>query len=294
MLSAKWSGKLFRLLPCIVLAFVLAGCATTGDDQLASTVYQTHRVVKKLETDLTDGVSKLNVTAADLNAQVGQTDTEIRRLQGLMEEQQQRLTDIQNQVADLKRTLYRQSGLSESSGTVGPPPSGILPSSGVAPIAGTPAPSEMDGGAAGITPPAPAASGNSDAAVQAYTDAQRKYIAQDYEGALRAYEDYVLRFPSADYAPYAQFWAADCYMKLADARKDAALYEKSIQEFDKVVTNYPQSTKKQLAKLQQARAYRQMGQADKAKQILQTIMQEQPASPEADQARTLLMEMGSN
>ncbi|MBM3289820.1 MAG: hypothetical protein FJY92_06675, partial [Candidatus Hydrogenedentes bacterium] len=64
---------------------LVAGCTTTGGDQMANSVYATHRIVQKIDTDLSARVDKLNQTAADLTAKVDASDQATRQLQSMME-----------------------------------------------------------------------------------------------------------------------------------------------------------------------------------------------------------------
>ena len=76
------------------LVLLAAGCATTGGDQMANSVYATHRIVQKLDTDMSARVDKLNQTAADLSAKVDASDQATRQLQSMMEENQAKLNAL--------------------------------------------------------------------------------------------------------------------------------------------------------------------------------------------------------
>jgi tol-pal system protein YbgF len=307
-----------KVLTVLGLAVVVAGCATTGGSQFQNTVYDTHRRVVKLEQDLGGSVTKLNETAAELTARVDQSDQATRRLQTLIEENQAQLQTIQRQLSDLMNKLYRQGGYT-----------GTTPSPSAAPAAGgvvieAPGPSgsaqtvespvervelEVAEAPAGESvainvsptpaeatpaPPAPGASapeggtgGSGGDADESYRRAQRTYANEDYAAARGQFQEFLQQHPGSELGANAQFWLGKCYLNLDQ-------YNEAIGEFEKVRTSFPSDSKVPFAMHNEAVAYSRLGQTDRAKELLQEVVEKYPRNPAADQAQTDLKKLQGN
>jgi len=111
---------------CAVAAVLIAaGCETTGGNQLQTTVYDTHRRMVKLDKELEESVGRLNESTANLLARVDASDEQTRTLQGLIEENQQKLDTLSKELRDMRTTLYRHWGLTVSGGP--PVPRDVVP-----------------------------------------------------------------------------------------------------------------------------------------------------------------------
>lgn len=291
-----------RLAAALALAVLLTGCATTGGNQLSNTVNATYKTVRQLDASLGDTVQQLNTTAADLNQKVNDSDQELRRLQGLVQENQQRLRQMQAKIDRLESNLARVHGWT-SAPPAGSPPPGIMPG------AATPGETseavteqaavqetDVDGLDSGLSPSAetatddaytpPAAPANN--AIAAYQQAQRAYMSGDYDAALKLYDEYLDRFPTAEHASDAQFWKAQCYLKLGEENKDADLYENAVSEFQTLRSNYPSSRKIPFAMHNQAVVYGRLGQTTRAIGLFEELIRQYPLSAEAESAKSMV------
>lgn len=280
-----------------VTVLLAAGCATTGGDQMANSVYATHRIVQKLDTDLSGRIEKLNQTAADLSAKVDASDQATRQLQSMMEENQAKLNALQKNLDRLSQAVYRQFGLTPGTGSgveIGPgriePPAGVAPSPG-ADIPGTSLPPAPAPGVVETTPPQTATStsvsdpSGSNAAAD-YKKASEVYMNDNYQEALRLYTEFLQKYPTSDIASTAQFWKASCYQKLGQ-------WEQAVREYDVVRQSYPTAKKVPLAMLNQADCYLRLGQQQRAVDLLKDLSTNPRYSTDAasEQARAKLKEL---
>lgn len=294
----------------VVIFGLCAGCATP-DGNMSNSVYATHRIVKNIEKDIGPNVTKLNETAAELVAKVEASDQENRRLRSVIEENQSKIDRLQRELSALTAVIYRQFGLTQTragfsgGGTATAPPAQVLPPPGASsnlpassqPIAQTtppggslinqPPPTQPP---TAITPtavppavtPEPAVS--SETAEIDYISAQKAFIDESYDEALRRYTEYLTRYPDGDSAHNAQFWKAESYRRLGQ-------YENAIREFEYLEQRYGNTSDKgklPLAMMKRAESYIDLGQPERASEILRALIEQYPMSGVVDGAKSRL------
>lgn len=94
---------------------------------------------------------------------------------------------------------------------------------------------------------------------------------EDATGALRAF---LAKYPRHDYADNAQYW-------LGEARYAQRDYPRALAEFRKVIETYPRGNKVPDALLKVAYCYQAMGQAEKARAVLEQVVTLYPRSEPA-------------
>jgi len=294
----KTINRTTTALSTFLAIFMLTGCAMTGaSDQLETTVIDTHRRIVRLDNNLEDSVEKLNTTTAELIARLNETDTQMRRLTSLVEENQVKLDRLLSDLNELKATVYRQWNLTGGAGYAPPvdsvdsrPGEVVIERPGTPTV--TPPPQQPartippDDAAAADEPATPTPSGYGDPAVQ-YQQAQRSYANEEYAQALQQFEAFLTRYPDSEFSANAQFWKAKCLLNLGR-------YQDSISEFEKVPARFPQSTKVPFALHNQAVAHSRLGQADAAIALLEKVIDQYPVSPAADQAISDLQTLKGN
>lgn len=272
----------------------LAGCATTGGSQIESSIYDTHRMVKGLDTNLQPSIERLNQTAAGLDARVTSTDEQTRRLQGLVEENQVRLDDLQRKLDEVRQMVARATGSSVSpappppavsgsgpqeefsmrGGTTAPPAAGgvtPLPPEAAPPIASVPEPT-------GTLDPMPSQALSGGNATADYEKAITAYRNENYREAIQQFDDYMKRYPDNQYCANSQYWKAYSYAKLKE-------FEPAIREFEKMRALYPNDQKIPLAMYNQAAAHSNLGQIAETKALLQRLIAQYPDDAAAQAAR---------
>ena len=275
------------------MAIVLAACGTVsgGGAQLENTVYDSHRRIVKLDQQLEGSVTKLNETTAELIARVNQSDQQVRTLQSIIEENQVKIDRLQKTLDNLAVTIHRSLNLS-------------LPDTGRVPVGG-PSEVEVEGvrvspppGPAGLPPSAAAvpgvtAPGTPTPSVPAgdpetdYQIAQKSYANEDYALALEQFGAYLQRYPNTDLCANAQFWKGYSYFKIEK-------YEEAIAEFERLRTNYPDSTKVPFGMHIQAMAHKALGQTARAVALLKEVVENYPMTPAADSSKTELENLGNS
>ncbi len=299
--------KTVGLTLAVVLLGVLGGCAT-GGSQTSQMIAGTYQIARKLDKDLGSTVSRLNETAAALSSRVEESDQQLRELRGMTEENQRKLDAIKAQLDSLQRVVYNQFGLSAQARAADTAAAGVQPGAPVIEqqptLAGTsgtavtpPAPGSTDSATLTASPGAAAAGMPQTSTVnpvELYQQAQRKLMSDDFEGAYQAFDEYVQKFPNTEYTANAQFWKAEALFRMAERKNDSATYERAIREYETMQNNFRSSTKVPVAMFNQAVAYDRIGQPSRAVEILKKLVQDFPATPAAERARSELQKRGAN
>ncbi|HNZ47939.1 MAG TPA: tol-pal system protein YbgF [Candidatus Hydrogenedentes bacterium] len=117
-----------------------------------------------------------------------------------------------------------------------------------------------------------------------YQQAQRSFANEDYNTALRQFDEYLSQNPSSDLSANALFWKGKCLYSMDR-------YAESIQAFEQLRTNYGTSTKVPFAMHNQAVAHSRLGQLPEAARLMEAVIDQYPTSQAADQARTDLRKL---
>ena len=124
--------------------------------------------------------------------------------------------------------------------------------------------------------------GDQDAGVQdAYMKAFGLFSANNYPGAVEAFEAFIKRYPDSEYAGNAQYWIGECYYTQHS-------FPQALDAFNKVLTNYPKGKKVPDAMLKIGYSFINMNEPAKAKSALQALLDKFPRSQAAVKARERL------
>jgi tol-pal system protein YbgF len=179
-----------------------------------------------------------------------------------------------------------------------PPPSAApptqaapVPAPGAPPIASRPPtspppPPEPSRGAA----PSPSAT-----AEETYQAAYVDFSKGHYALAIPAFREFIRRFPESLLADSAQYAIGECYFSLARAGASSGPADKvkqdleqAVQEFRKVIVNYPRGSKVPTALYKEALALTELKQPALARARLQYLLDHFPQSEEAPLAKERL------
>jgi len=189
---------------------------------------------------------------------------DMRRLQSAMERQEQSIQSLSSQVAELDSRLQRQAEELEQLRQAPQQPQTVSQPAQAAPVqGGTAAPLPVDGSPTEIY-------------LQAFGD----YASGRYQAAVHGFATFLQRFPNNSYASNAQFWLGDCYLNQQQ-------YPQAIQEFERVINEYPNAPKSPDALLKIAIAKLQLGATDEARQAVETLNRRFPKSPATQKAQEL-------
>jgi tol-pal system protein YbgF len=189
---------------------------------------------------------------------------EMRRLNSSLNRQEQAVQKLSQQVAELETRLQQQSEeLDQLRQAPQPTQAGYLPtraaqSQGVA------------------TTPAQGEGSPTEVYLQSFGD----YASGRYQAAIHGFKTFLQRFPNNSYASNAQFWLGDCYFNQQQ-------YPVAIQEFERVLNNYPSAPKSPDALLKIAIAQLQLGATDEALQAIDSLNQRYPKSSATKKAQEL-------
>jgi len=253
-----------------------------GQKDLHTQITQDHTVQKTLIEQASDNVNKLNGTMSGLQKSVQDVqansgtrlDTMSTQVQGLsdnLEEIKSRLGKLNQQLVDLQNSVQsidaRLSGGAPMS--PGGSPNSLPTSSPSGPSGGSLAPS------AG---PAPSAD-------TLYSNGLRDITSGKYDLARSEFQDYLRYYGDTDLASNAQFYLGE----IAYSQKK---YDDAVQEYDKVLTNYPKSFKLAPARLKKGMALIELGQKNAGIKELREVVKRYPGTEEERRARARLKDMG--
>ena len=221
------------------------------------------------------------------------------------------LTTLSNQLDELNSKLDTASrqpraGTPPTSAprTAVPAPPTATPSTSTTPST-TPAPQDSTTPPATAPPtPPPVASRPTTNALQPQDIYQAAYLdfsKGSYALAIAGFREFLRRFPDQALAGAAQYWIGEAHVALARGYANAGqapqateALEQAVQEFRKVLANYPRSDKAPASLYKEALALLELKQTDAAQQRLQYLVETFPQSEESVLARERLAALRSN
>jgi tol-pal system protein YbgF len=249
-----------------------------GQKDLATQVTQDHTVMKTLIEQSNDNVTKLGSTMGSLQKSVqdvqansgARLDTMSTQVQGLsdnLEEIKSRLGKLNQQLVDLQNSVQsidaKLSGSSPSTTTANPT------------AANQPMSASPSNSSAG---PAPSAD-------TLYSNGLRDITSGKYDLARSEFQDYLRYYADTDLASNAQFYLGE----IAYSQKN---FDQAVQEYDKVLSNYPKSFKLAPARLKKGMALIELGQKTSAVRELREVIKRYPGTEEDRRARAKLKDLG--
>jgi tol-pal system protein YbgF len=303
-----------RALLLVLASLLLGGCASVQD----VTGVATQQDLLQLRTEVTIAQQRAQRALGEAEAALAQTQ---RRERERDAETEQRLTALTQRVEALTASLTTLSGqvddLNARLGTASrepraqaPPPTGTArpavpvpatpPASAAAP--GSAAPSS--GPPTSAPPPTampvapPVASRPTTNALQPQDIYQAAYLdfsKGSYALAIAGFREFLRRFPDQALAGAAQYWIGEAHVSLARGHANAGqapqateALEQAVQEFRKVLANYPRSDKAPASLYKEALVLLELKQPDVAQQRLQYLVDTFPQSEESTLARERL------
>ena len=284
------------------VALAGAGCAVFSDDTLQQDVSQLRRDVNSLmvasnrargdaqtpgqsERRYTEQLAESARQTAALSARLDSLGTELNRLSV-------RLDGLSQRVEGLTRQSQSPPRMGAVPGPVAPPPSVAAPPPARPPVSGPAVSGEN--ARASAAPPAGAAT-SAGTPQESYQAAYLDFSRGRYPIAIGAFRDFVRRFPDSPLADSAQYGIGESYFSMARASAAAGQTEKSkqeleqsVQEFRRVLANYPRGSKVPTALYKEALALTELKQTALAQSRLQYLLDHFPQSEEASLAKERL------
>ena len=214
--------------------------------------------------------------------------TEVRELRGQLEEQSHAINQLkQGQrelYLDVDQRLQRiESAPPAEAASPSPQPPTTAPATPVAPTetgASQPAPAPVPA----TTPSDPAAGVDPFAEQQAYQGAFDLLKSARYEDAAAAFTQFIAEYPAGSYADNAQYW-------LGETHYITRRFEPALQEFQRLVSTYPNSRKLTHALLKIGYVHDELGNKAEAEKVLGDLIARYPQSAAAGLARQRLVDI---
>jgi tol-pal system protein YbgF len=275
----------------LVLPFGFLAVLALGAGGCSDATSALEQDVAQLQRDLNALTLSVHRSRGDTDTVVGQID---RRTREQSAEQSKQISSLSTRVDSLSTELTRVAArLDEVSRRLetlsrelasrpGPPgPGGMPPSS----TPTTPRPSSSGG-------PTPE---------QAYQAAYLDFSKGNYPLAIAGFREFVRRYPDATLADQAQYWVGESLFSQARASLAAGQTDKAnreleqaVQEFRKLVLNYPRGERVPTGLYKEALALLELKQTKLAQARLQYLIDNFPQSEEAPLARERLATLGQS
>ena len=120
-----------------------------------------------------------------------------------------------------------------------------------------------------------------------YNNALSDYNGAKYNLAMQEFGDYIKYYGNTDLAGNAQYYIADIEYRQGN-------YQQAVQDYDKVLEQYPSGNKASAAQLKKAYALINIDQRDAGIRGLRALIARYPRSLEAQQARDRLRSLGAS
>ena len=276
----------------LLAVLLLGGCASVQD----VTGVATQQDLLQLRTDVTIAQQRAQRALGEAEAALAQAQRRERERDG---DAERRLAALAERVDALTSSLTTLSGqldelnsrvdaLSRQPRAAAPAPAAPRPPGSVPAV---PTPS---------SPPPPAAAGNRPTtnALQPQDIYQAAYLdfsKGSYALAIAGFREFLRRFPDQGLAGAAQYWIGEAHFSLARGYTNAGqsqqateALEQAVQEFRKVLANYPRSDKAPASLYKEALVLLELKQPAVAEQRLQYLVETFPQSEESALARERL------
>ena len=208
-----------------------------------------------------------SLNVGSLVVQLQQLQEEVRRLNGLVEEQAQEVQRLKEQslerYVDLDRRL---AGAAGQGGVPGNPVDGSI-------VSANPTVSR---GESSITP---LQAGEEAAYQQAYDLVKTR----QFDGAVKGFKEFLAQYPFGRYAPNAHYWLGELYLVL-----DPPEAELARQSFKLLLDQYPGDPKVPDAIYKLGRVHFLKGNRDRSREYLNKVITEYPGHPAAQLAQDFI------
>jgi tol-pal system protein YbgF len=256
-----------------------------GQKDLQTQMTQDHTIQKTLIEQSSDSVGKLGSTMSSLEKSVqdvqansgARLDTMSTQVQGLsdnLEEIKSRLGKVNQQLVDLQNSVQNIDSRISGGAPISTPPANSPSGSSMGPTSN---PSSMPANSAPAGPPP--------SADTLYSNGLRDITSGKYDLARAEFQDYLKYYGDTDLASNAQFYLGE----IAYTQKQ---YDQAIQEYDRVLNNYPKSFKLAPARLKKGMALIELGQKNPGVKELREVVKRYPGTEEERRARAKLKDLG--
>ena len=278
-------NRLLRYCVVVFFAGLLAGCASTSE---TTTIQENLSILNQRQTAIearlqsTEGASR---KSGDLYARTEELQTQIRALNGRIEQLEHKLDQLQRTQASAAQAPAQEPSM---------PPSGTVVMEEAPPSSHPPRPQSQAG--VPSTPPAVEISPRT-GTLSPSPDAQGKNPEQPefdkglhlmqqkkYDDARKEFQGFVSKFPKSGLEESALYYIGECYFLEKH-------YEQAIKAYQQVVDKYPKGGKTAGALLKQGMGWQLMGETTMARIIYTRLVEKFPGTTQAQAAEKKLQQM---
>ena len=289
-------SRLGIFLPLLAGVLAISGCADLvgSDDSLRQDVAQLRQDVNSLMVSAQRSRGEAEAVAQIERRMRDQAAENAKQMDALAA----RIESLNSEVSRLSARLDSVSRKVDASGQQTPPVGSVPPrvsmpfpssSSGTS---SNPAPAETPRGGTTASAESTAQGGS---AQETYQAAYVDFTKGHYELAIPAFREFIRRFPDSPLADSAQYNIGESYFSMArsggssgQADRSRQDLEQAVQEFRKVIVNYPRGSKVPTALYKEALALTELKQPALAQARLQYLLEHFPQSEEAPLAKERL------
>ena len=218
---------------------------------------------------------KLNTENDNLNGKLDASSGQVQSLNDSVDELKTRIAKLEKSISDMQNQLQTMQA---------PPPTAPPTAGGDAGTQNNGAPGAQGPGGAAMNPmPAPA--NQTPPLEQTFQAAVSDFNAGKYPLATSEFQDVIHYYPLDTYAGSAQFYLGE----IAYRQKN---YEDAIKAYNVVLEQFTGNPKASTAQLHKGLALISLNRRDAGVHELRSLIQRHPQTPEAQQARNRLNEMG--
>jgi tol-pal system protein YbgF len=256
-----------RIITKTVIAMVaglgLVGTVVAQDTSKISVEQRLSRMEQLLNSQgLVDLLLKVESLQTELQRLQGQNEEQLHALQELKQRQRDLYIDIDRRLLQLERNAPASGAVGSTSGKA---TSSAVPAATAAATSGAiaTAPTVLEG------------------EQEAYQEAFNLLRELRYDKATVAFRDFLKKYPDGRYAHIAQYWLGEASYAQGD-------FKQAIQDYKKLIDNYPNSPKLAEAMLKIGYSEYELKNTQAAQASLERLIQTYPGTTEAGQAQNLL------
>jgi tol-pal system protein YbgF len=274
---------------CVAVLLAAAVPAQAGlfDDDVArqQLTEQQKRIdeLRKQNDALTARLAKIedglkNSAVLDLANQIELLRQDMNKLRGQIEVLGNNIDGTAKRQRDMYVDLDTRLRRLEQPGATPPAPAaaGAASSASAAPV-----PAAVPGKPAAPATATAAAAPADAAETRVYEAAQSQRRIGNYQGAIAAFQNFVVQYPKSSLAPRAQYWIGDSYFNLRD-------FKNAIASQQKLIKTYPDSASVPDALLNIASSQLELGDAATARKTMDGLIARYPLSEAAEKAKRRL------
>ncbi|HED39795.1 MAG TPA: tol-pal system protein YbgF [Chromatiales bacterium] len=240
---------------------------------------------------LLEMLSRIEDMQAEVQTMRGELEMQRHEFEGIKQRQRDLYLDIDRRILQLEKSVSQvksaqaapTAGFSSQAATAAAAPVAAAPA-----VPFTSAPAELPalGGGSGQSPPqvAPVATVDPLQEQSAYQQALNILREGRYDEAIVAFQSFLTRFQGSQYAGNAQYW-------IGEANYVSHRYPLAIEEFQKVVSSYPESAKVPDALLKIGYTFYELKEWEQARQTLGRLVDRFPETTAAQLAENRLHRM---